>query len=214
MGAGKTEEAIPVNMNPRGEEGGWINWAEEVEETDPIGWYEYQEVEKKPAKAAVKKREVYIKKETTHPYQMRLGSYLALREGEEGMRRLRKMGIRTEQQLEEKYMEGIMAKLGVCQNSVFEKKGEETVQKFDIEKEGEEAVKKWITNWRSREKIESHYFPATGKTEYYVVLLAMSPVQAVQKKRAEKEKQESQKDTKTLLVLDMSDKVKGNRQFR
>ena len=83
------------------------------------------------------------------------------------------MGIRTEQELEERYMEGILAKLEVCQNSVFEKEGEKAVQKFDIEKEGEEAVKKWIRNWRSREKIESHYFPATGKTEYYVVLLAM-----------------------------------------
>ena len=188
MGAGKTEEAIPVNMNPRGEEGGWINWAEEVEETDPIGWYEYQEVEKKPAKAAVKKREVNIKKETTHPYQMRLGSYLALREGEEGMRRLRKKGITTEQQLEERYMEGILGKLGVCKNPVYD-------QKFDIEKLGEEAVKKLIRDWRSGEKIESHFFPSTGKTEYYIVLLAMSPVQEVQKKRTEKE--ESQRDTET-----------------
>ena len=181
MGAGKKVE---VNIDWRGEGGAWINWAEEVEEMDPIGWYEYKEVEKKPAKAAVKrqpakaalkKREVKIKKETTHPYQMRLGSYLALREGEEGMRRLRKKGIKTEQELEERYMEGILGKLGVCKNPVYD-------QKFDIEKLGEEAVKKLIRDWRSGEKIESHYFPSTGKTEYYIVLLAMSPVQEVQKK--------------------------------
>ena len=194
MGAGKKVE---VNIDWRGEGGAWINWAEEVEEMDPIGWYEYKEVEKKPAKAAVerqpakaalKKREVKIKKETTHPYQMRLGSYLALREGEEGMRRLRKKGIKTEQELEERYMEGILGKLGVCKNSVFE-------QTFDITELGEEAVKKLIRDWRSGEMIESHFFPATGKTEYYVVLLAMSPVQEVQKKGAQKE--ESQEDTDT-----------------
>ena len=40
MGAGKKVE---VNIDWRGEGGAWINWAEEVEEMDPIGWYEYKE---------------------------------------------------------------------------------------------------------------------------------------------------------------------------
>ena len=190
MGGGKIE----VNLDSRGEGGAWINWAEEVEEMDPIGWYEYQEVERKPAKAAVKrkpavkKRQFKIKKETTHPYQMRLGTYLALREGEEGMRRLRKEGIRTEQQLEDRYMKGVLGKPGVCKNSDVD-------QKFDIDKLGEEAVKKLIRGCRSGPMIESRFYPGTGKTEYYVVLLAMSPVQEVQKKGAEKE--ESPSDTET-----------------
>ena len=79
-----------IKVKVAGEEGAWTNWSEEVEEDVPAGWHQYSEEiwQKKPAKAAVTKREVHIRKETTHPYEVRVGAYLALKEGEEGMRRL------------------------------------------------------------------------------------------------------------------------------
>ena len=70
-------------------EGARINWSDEVEKDVPAGWHQYsEEIWQKKPKAAVKKREVHIRKETTHPYEVRVGAYLALKEGEEGMRRL------------------------------------------------------------------------------------------------------------------------------
>ena len=66
------------------------------------------------------KREVHIRKETTHPYEVRVGAYLALKEGEEGMKRLQKDGKKTRQQLEQelenRYMKGVLGKPGVCKN--------------------------------------------------------------------------------------------------
>ena len=136
------------------------------------------------------KREVHIRKETTHPYEVRVGAYLALKEGEEGMRRLQKDGKTTRQQLEQelenRYMKGVLGKPGVCKNP-----GAMSVKKFDVEKLDEEALEKKIRDFSSGPLIKSRDNPGNGKTEYYFVLLAMSPVQEGKKKGAgEKESQE------------------------
>ena len=172
------------------EEGSGINWAEEVETADPAGWSEYKEDiwQRKPAKAVVKK-EIKIKKDTTYPYEVRLGSYLKLKEGEEGMRRLRKEGIKNEQQLEMRYMEEVLRKPGVCKNPTWVQ-----FQKFDVETLGEKEVKTLIRSSESGLMIKSRYYP--GKTEHYVVLLAMSPVQEVPRKATEEK--ESQGDTEII----------------
>ena len=171
------------------EEGSRINWAEEVETVNPAGWSEYKEDiwQRKPAKAVVKK-EIKIKKETTYPYEVRLGSYLKLKEGEEGMRRLRKEGIMNEQQLEKRYMEEVLRKAGVCKNPVNVE-----FQKFDVETLGEKEVKTLIRRLESGLMIKSRYYP--GETEHYVVLLAMSPVQAVPMKATEEKESQSDADS-------------------
>ena len=151
------------------EEGSRINWAEEVETVNPAGWSEYKEDiwQRKPAKAVVK-REIKIKKETTYPYEMRLGSYLKLKEGEEGMRRLRKEGIKNEQQLEMRYMEEVLRKPGVCKNPRGEK-----FRYFDVEALGEGALQRMISGWESRPEVVG--VGKGGRTPWFVTLLALGP---------------------------------------
>ena len=103
-----------------------IKWADEMDEIlppweDPTvkpSWasFEQQQVKKqRPAeKPARKPVPIYdIRKETTHPYLFPLGDYLAMKLGEEGMRKLRKdTGVRTEKQLEERYSREILKEAG------------------------------------------------------------------------------------------------------
>ena len=155
-----------------------INWVEDTEEMYPFE----KIVEKKPAKAVatvrkppakkVVRRKVTIKKETSYPGLMRLGSYLAFREGKEGMKKLQKEGTKTEEQVEEqleqKYMEEMMRQPGVCKNP-----DGEMFQTFDVEALGEGAIQRLISEWESRPQIVS--VREGGKTLPYVSLLALGP---------------------------------------
>ena len=122
----------------------------------------------KTKKALRVKREVTIKKETTYPHLMPLGSYLAMRLGEEGMRKLLKEeGVRTDKQLEESYMRHIMREPGPCKNPG------EGFQTFDVTKLGEEAVQRHIRGWESGPQIVT--VTEGGKAQVFVRMLAMSP---------------------------------------
>ena len=115
------------------------------------------------------RREVRIKKETTYPYYVPLGSYLAMRLGEEGMKKLLKeVGVRTEEQLEEEYMTQIMREPGVCTNP-----GGPKFQTFDVEKLGEGALQRLIRGWESGLQIVT-----VGKgrrSRRFVEMLGMGP---------------------------------------
>ena len=155
-----------------------INWVEDTEEMYPFEEIVEKKsakavatVRKKPAKKVVR-RKVTIKKETSYPGLMRLGSYLAFREGKEGMKKLQKEGTKTEEQVEEqleqKYMEEMMRQPGVCKNP-----DGEMFQTFDVEALGEGAIQRLISEWESRPQIVS--VREGGKTLPYVSLLALGP---------------------------------------
>ena len=151
-------------------EGGSINWADEVEEADPPGWYPRHEAEqKKPERAARVKKEVKIKKEATYPYYVPLASYLAKELGEERMEKLRKeLGVRTDEQMEKKYMAQIMREPGACKNPLGPK-----FRAFDVEKLGEGALQRLIRGWESGQEIVN--VGEGGKTRPCVVMHALSP---------------------------------------
>ena len=178
---------VKINM---AEEGGSINWVDDLDEEIPPWenvdmeiphWDAWDGKQVKPVERAVKvkkavktkkalkvKREVTIKKETTTPYLMPLGSYLATKLGEEGMRKLlREEGVRTEKQLEERYMRHIMREPGPCKNPG------EGFQTFDVTKLGEEAVQRHIRGWESGPQIVT--VTDGGKAQVFVKMLAMSP---------------------------------------
>ena len=178
---------VKINM---AEEGGSINWVDDVDEEIPPWekvdmeiphWDAWDGKQVKPVERAARvkkvveikkalrvKRVVTIKKETTHPYLMPLGSYLAMMLGEEGMRKLLKEeGVRTEKKLEEKYMRQTMREPGPCKNP-----GEE-FQTFDVTKLGEGALQRLIRGWESGPQIVS--VSDGGKAQVFVRMLAMSP---------------------------------------
>ena len=160
---------VKVNMV---EEGGWINWAEEVEQEDPPGWWPknvMEQKQKKPEKAAKARKDVVLKKENTYPYYMRLSSYLAMMLGEEGMEKLQKEeGVKTLEQLEERYKRHIMREPGVCNNPSVE-----ASRAFDVEKLGEAALQRLIRRWESGPEIVS--IGEGVKAQLCVVMMAMSP---------------------------------------
>ena len=185
----KRGEAMEVKIN-MAEEGGSINWVDDVDEEIPPWekvdmeiphWDAWDGKQVKPVERAARvkkvveikkalrvKRVVTIKKETTHPYLMPLGSYLAMMLGEEGMRKLLKEeGVRTEKKLEEKYMRQTMREPGPCKNP-----GEE-FQTFDVTKLGEGALQRLIRGWESGPQIVS--VSDGGKAQVFVRMLAMSP---------------------------------------
>ena len=185
----KRGEAMEVKIN-MAEEGGSINWVDDVDEEIPPWekvdmeiphWDAWDGKQAKPVERAARvekvveikkalrvKRVVTIKKETTHPYLMPLGSYLAMMLGEEGMRKLLKEeGVRTEKKLEEKYMRQTMREPGPCKNP-----GEE-FQTFDVTKLGEGALQRLIRGWESGPQIVS--VSDSGKAQVFVRMLAMSP---------------------------------------
>ena len=185
----KRGEAMEVKIN-MAEEGGSINWVDDVDEEIPPWekvdmeiphWDAWDGKQVKPVERAARvkkvveikkalrvKRVVTIKKETTHPYLMPLGSYLAMMLGEEGMRKLLKEeGVKTEKKLEEKYMRQIMREPGPCKNP-----GEE-FQTFDVTKLGEGALQRLIRGWESGPQIVS--VSDSGKAQVFVRMLAMSP---------------------------------------
>ena len=170
-------------------EGG--NWAADVEVKRR--WWKDQAVEKESEKAGLKKkmgkrvRNAPLKSTPSYPYEMRVGTYLATKEGPEGMKKLELKGV-TEQQLEEKFMKEILRRPGICQNPASE------FQKFDVEKLDEEAVLTHIRKFASGPRIKSRYNPGSGRTEHFVVLLAISPGQGGEMKADKKEEQQSDSD--------------------
>ena len=192
----KKMEGGEVNIT-LGEEGGSINWTDELDEeippwekedvkiptwNDNAYWSRCEVKQFKPAEQAAKvrkvakvkktvkvKRVVHIKKETTHPHLMPLGSYLAMQLGEEGMKKLRKeKGVRTEKQLEERYSEEILREAGVCQNP-----GTMVSRKFDVEKMEPAAQWTLIRKYQAGPKIIT--VDKGGRSELFVVLHAMCP---------------------------------------
>ena len=181
-------------------EGGSLSWAEEVEMEHPSWtWFKDQIVEKESEKAGVKKKRVKrgrdapLKSAPSYPYEVRVGTYLAMREGPEGMRKLEKAGV-TAEKLEVKFMEEILRRPGICQNPSIEGS-----KYFDVEKLDEEAVKNLLRRCASGPEIKSLYNSASGKTEHYMVLLAMSPAQGDMRirgeRKADKEEQQQQRDS-------------------
>ena len=185
----KRGEAMEVKIN-MAEEGGSINWVDDVDEEIPPWekldmeiphWDAWDGKQVKPVERAARvkkvveikkalrvKKVVTIKRETTHPYLMPLGSYLAMMLGEEGMRKLLKEeGVRTEKQLEERYMRHIMREPGPCKNPG------EGFETFDVTKLGEGAVQRLIRGWESGPQIVS--VSDGGKAQVFVKMLAMSP---------------------------------------
>ena len=163
------------------DEGGWFNWADEVEEEIPLGarvpppsgWSTVEVVKKKPAEKVRVRKEVTLKKEITYPHYMPLGRYLTMTMGKEGVKKLmEEMKLRTEEQLEEllekRYTAEMMRQPGVCQNPL----GEE-FRSFDVEALGEAAVQRLIAGWESRPDIAS--VEEGGRTRWFVTLLAMGP---------------------------------------
>ena len=164
-------------------EGGRINWADEVEEVDPLGtrvpppsgWSKTEVKQKKSAeKGRVRMRkEVTIRKEITYPHYMPLGSYLAMTMGKEGVKKMMKeLGVKTEKRLEELLEERYVAEMrrepGVCVNPL----GDE-FQRFDVEALGEAALQRLIHGWESRPDIAS--VEEGGKTKWFVTLQAIGP---------------------------------------
>ena len=162
-------------------EGGRINWADEVEEVDPLGarvpppsgWSTTEVKQKKPAAKVRVRKEMTLKKEITYPHFMPLGSYLAMTMGKEGVKKLMKeKGLRTEEQLEklleERYIAEMRREPGVCQNPL----GEE-FRRFDVEALEEGALQRLIRGWESRPEVVC--VEEGGKTRWFVTLLAMGP---------------------------------------
>ena len=168
------------------EDGGWIKWAEHVHQDNTEMYFKrlVKAERRKDMKAAVRNRlNAMVKSVTTYPYEMKLGTYLAVKEGEAGMRRL---GVKTPERLEQLYVEQVVLREpGVCANPARE------FQTFDVEALSDEAVKRLISRWESGLKIEARQNPVNGRTNYYVRLLAMSPGQG-DLIRAVKEKQQEQ----------------------
>ena len=156
-----------------------IKWDEEVDENlppweDPTvkpSWSSFEVKEEKPAdRPARVRRPVNIRKETTHPYLVPIGNYLAMKLGEEGMKKLlRDEKVRTPEQLEERYMAHINREPGVCKNP-----GPYQQKFVDVEKLGEGALQRLIRGWESGLEIVT--VGEGGKAKVYVKMLAMSPL--------------------------------------
>ena len=180
---------IKINIS---EEGSSFNWVEEVEREDPSSWWSRFEAKpvKRPVKVKVK--EVRLKKETTYPYFVPIGSYLAIKLGKES-------GARIEKQLEENYKALIMREPGVCRNP-----DNPNFRAFDVEKLPQGALQRLIRGWESGLEIVD--VGKGGKTQLCAVLHAMSPnscpVNSVTPVTPVTTKEEASKDTR-------SDQIKG-----
>ena len=159
-----------------------IKWADEMDEIlppweDPTvkpSWasFEQQQVKKqRPAeKPARKPVPIYdIRKETTHPYLFPLGDYLAMKLGEEGMRKLlRDERVRTPEELEKRYMAHVNREPGIAKNP-----GPQVKTFFNVEMLDEGALHRLIRGWESGLEIVS--VGEGDKARVFVKMLAMSP---------------------------------------
>ena len=160
-----------------------IKWADEMDEIlppweDPTvkpSWasFEQQQVKKqRPAeKPARKPVTIYdIRKETTHPYLFPLGDYLAMKLGEEGMRKLlRDERVRTPEELEKRYLAQVMRQPGIAKNP-----GPQVKKFFNVEMLEEGALQRLIRGWEQGPEIVS--VGEDGNAKVFVKMLAMSPL--------------------------------------
>ena len=160
------------------EDGASISWSDQVEEEIPV-WEDprwskaevkhvkkkEQQVKKKVARARRVVTEV-VKPEKTYSHLFPLGDYLAMVLGEKGMENLRRDGgARSKEGLEEKYLEQMMRKPGVCKNP-----SHKNYMAFDVEKLEEEPLQRRIFEMESRPQIVTD-----EQGQHYVVLLGLSP---------------------------------------
>ena len=154
-------------------------------------------LKKKPANKVLKKKQPETVKEfldspVSYPYEMRLGAYLAWKEGKsekmEGLK-LEKEELR----LEREFLREMLKERGECCHSDLK---EGLKLDYDVESMDDEAVKAEIRGWESGRKVNERFDPKTGKDEWFIGLLAMSPQQPLptgsyMRKAAKKEKHPS-----------------------
>ena len=158
-------------------DGASIIWSDQVEEEIP-SWEdprwskaEVKQVKKKEqqVKKVARARRVVtevVKPEKTYSHLFPLGDYLAMVLGEKGMENLRRDGgARSKEGLEEKYVEQMMRKPGVCKNP-----SHKNYMAFDVEKLEEEPLQRRIFEMESRPQIVTD-----EQGRHYVVLLGMGP---------------------------------------
>ena len=162
-----------------------IKWADEMDEIlppweDPTvkpSWasFEQQQVKKqRPAEKPARVRKPVtiqdIRKETTHPYLFPLGDYLAMKLGEEGMRKLlRDERVRTPEELEKRYLAQVMRQPGIAKNP-----GPQVKKFFNVEMLEEGALQRLIRGWEQGPEIVS--VGEDGNAKVFVKMLAMSPL--------------------------------------
>ena len=180
-------------------DGASISWSDQVEEEIP-SWEdprwskadvkqvkkEVQQVKKKVARARMVVTEV-VKPEKTYSHLFPLGDYLAMVLGEKGMENLRRDGgAKSKQGLEEKYLEQMTRKPGVCKNP-----SHKNYMAFDVEKLEEEPLQRRIFEMESRPQIVTD-----EQGQHYVVLLGLSPNNLFCKEYSPRvKKEETEKDT-------------------
>ena len=181
------------------EDGASTSWADEMEEVVPA-WEDprwskaevkqvkkkVQQVKKKVARALRVVTDV-VKPEKTYSHLFPLGDYLAMVLGEKGMKNLKRDGGATSKEgLEEKYLEQMMRKPGVCKNP-----SHKNYMAFDVEKLEEEPLQRRIFEMESRPQIVTD-----EQGQHYVVLLGLSPNNLFCKEYSPRvKKEETEKDT-------------------
>ena len=174
-----------------------INWADEMGEILPpyediYSWasFEEQQVkqerpaekparvrklqEQKPAQKPARVRKPLtindIRKETTHPYLFPLGDYLAMKLGEEGMRKLlRDERVRTPEELEKRYLTQVMRQPGIAKNP-----GPQVKKLFNVEMLDESALQRLIRGWECGPELVS--VGEDSNARVFVKMLAMGPL--------------------------------------
>ena len=135
-------------------------------------------LKKMPANKVLKKKQPETVKEfldspVSYPYEMRLGAYLVWKEGKsekmEGLK-LEKEELR----LEREFLREMLKDRGECCHS---NRKEGLKLDYDVESMDDEAVKAEIRGWESGRKVNERFDPKTGKDEWFIGLLAMSPQQ-------------------------------------
>ena len=162
-----------------------IKWSDEMDEILPPWkdpevkptWSSFEEQQVKQVKLAEKptrvRRPVTIRKETTHPYLFPLGDYLAMKLGEEGMRKLlRDERVRTPKELEKRYLAQVMRQPGIAKNP-----GPQVKKFFNVEMLEESALQRLIRGWEHGPEIVS--VGEEGNAKVFVKMLAMSPLHII-----------------------------------
>ena len=165
-----------------------IKWADEMDEIlppweDPTvkpSWASFEEKQVKQQRPAEKPARVRkpvtiqdIRKETTHPYLFPLGDYLAMKLGEEGMRKLlRDERVRTPKELERRYLAQVMRQPGIAKNP-----GPQVKKFFNVEMLEESALQRLIRGWEHGPEIVS--VGEEGNAKVFVKMLAMSPLHII-----------------------------------
>ena len=167
------EVLILSKVKMEGDERGGIAWAEEVEMTIPSKGHPWTGADRWFKKKRPVRR-VNDRKDTSYPDEVRLGIYLAMKQGKD---------VKEGERLEEEYIERLSRKPGVCKNSDMKNTygsdlNPPKVNNFlDVEAMGEEALRDLINGWEDGPKINSRR--VAGKMQHFVVLLNMSPRQVV-----------------------------------